>query len=81
MEVFFRILQYLINLDLVVEQLSASSTCGEHKDVEACEDSADWLCLPPSDVTDRLSADQGEEMRTGQNGIVLYIFCTTVQLL
>lgn len=62
---FHRIPQYLINIDLVKERLSASSTCGEHKGVEACVDSSEELCLPASDATDRLSAHQRKKMRTG----------------
>lgn len=64
---FHRILQYLINIDLVNEHLSASSPCGEHKEDEASEDSREVLCLPASDATNRLSADQKTKTRTGWN--------------
>lgn len=64
---FHRILQYLINIDLENERFSASSTCGEHKEDEASEESREVLCLPASDATNRLSADEKTKTRTGWN--------------
>lgn len=56
--VFHRILKYLNNIDLVEEHLSTSSTFGEHKEDEACEDSLEGVRLPAADAADRLSANQ-----------------------
>lgn len=61
------ILQYLINIDLVKEHLSASSTYGEPEEVKTCEDPSVVLCLAAPDAADRVSADPRNKMKTGRS--------------